>query len=77
MPIRALLNHDQSFTSEEAKVLIEAFEDSLKALRLVDREDPVTRLVAEKVLDAARAGERDPQRLRDRVLAQFGPSAVA
>jgi hypothetical protein len=72
MPIRTLLNDDQSFSPDEAKVLIEAFEQSLQALRLVDREDPVTRLVAEKVLEAARGGERDTQRLRTWVLAQFG-----
>ena len=58
----------------EAKVLVEAFEQSLKALRLVDREDPATLLVAEKVLEAARGGERDMQRLRTWVLAQFGAS---
>ena len=52
MPIRTLLNDDQSFSPEEAKVLVEAFEQSLKALRLVDREDPATLLVAEKVLEA-------------------------
>lgn len=74
MPIRALLNDDQSFSPEEAKVLVEAFEQSLKALRLVDREDPATLLVAEKVLEAARGGERDMQRLRTWVLAQFGAS---
>ena len=74
MPIRALLNDDHSFSPEEAKVLLEAFEQSLKALRLVNREDPATLLVAEKVLEAARGGERDMQRLRTWVLAQFGAS---
>jgi hypothetical protein len=74
MPIRALLSDDQSFTPEEVRVLIEVFEQSLKALRLIDRVDPATMLVAEKVLEVARGGERDPQRLQTRVLAQFGPS---
>jgi hypothetical protein len=77
MPIRVLLNDDQSFSPEEAKVLVEAFEQSLKALRLVDREDPAILLVAEKVLEAARGGERDMQRLRTWVLAQFGVTAIA
>ena len=62
MPIRALLSDDQSFTPEEVRVLIEVFEQSLKALRLIDRVDPATMLVAEKVLEVARGGERDPQR---------------
>ena len=78
MPIRALLNDDQSFSPEEAKVLVEAFEQSVKALRLVDREDPATLLVAEEVLEAARGGERDMQRLWTWVLAQFwGVTAIA
>jgi hypothetical protein len=72
MPIRALLNDDQSFSPEEAKVLVEVFEQSLKALRLVDREDPATLLVAEKVLEAARGGERDTPRLRTWVLLNSG-----
>jgi hypothetical protein len=76
MPIRILLNDDQSFTPEEAKVLIEAFEESLKALALVDREDPATLVVAKKVLEAAQAGERDPQRLRTWVLAQLAQSTA-
>jgi hypothetical protein len=71
MPIRTLLNDDQSFTPEEAKVLVEAFEESLKALGLVDREDLATLLVAEKVPEAARGGERNSHRLRVLVLRQF------
>jgi hypothetical protein len=71
MSIRTLLRDDQSFSPEEAKVLVEAFEESLKALRLVDREDPATLLVAEKVMEAARGGERDPHRLRAVVLRKF------
>ena len=58
----------------EAMPIRALLEQSLKALRLVDREDPATLLVAEKVLEAARGGERDMQRLRTWVLAQFGAS---
>jgi hypothetical protein len=42
MPIRALLKEDQSFTPEEAKALVQAFENTRKALRLADRDDPAT-----------------------------------
>jgi hypothetical protein len=76
MLIRTILDDDQSFTPEEVKVLTEALEESLKALGLGDREDPATLLVAKKVLEAARGGERDPQRLRNWVLAQFAQSAA-
>jgi hypothetical protein len=74
MPIRTLLNEDHSFTPEEVSVLIQAFEGSLEALGLSDREDPVTRLVAEKVMEGARAGERDPRQLQTWVVAQFNGS---
>jgi hypothetical protein len=61
---------------EEVKVLIKAFEESLKALSLVDREE-FTTCVAKKVVEAAQGGERDPQQLRTSVLAQFGASVAA
>jgi hypothetical protein len=71
MPIRALLKEDHSFTPEQAKALVEAFEESLKALGLIDREDPATLLVAKKVLEAAKGGERDPAAVTD-----LGPCSV-
>jgi hypothetical protein len=72
MPIRLIINNDHSFTPEDSTVLIAAFEDTLKALQLNDREDPVTKLVAEKIVEFAKQGERDPIRLRSSVLASLG-----
>jgi len=40
-----------------------AYEQALKALRLADRADPVTELVAKKIIDIARTGESDPARI--------------
>jgi hypothetical protein len=54
------------------------FEDVLKELGLVNRQDPVTELIAEKVIDLANAGERDPERLKQLVLEAIkgsGPSS--
>jgi len=68
MPIRLLLEHDHAFTPEDVKVLIAAFEDTLRALKLVDREDPVTIMVAKIIFELAKEGERDPVRLRDLAL---------
>ena len=64
---------DAAFTPEDVQILAAAFEDALKALGLVDREDAVTKLVAEKIITAAKTGERDPERLRDAVLAELRP----
>jgi hypothetical protein len=36
-------------------------------LGLTDRTDPVTELVAKKIIELANRGERDPLRLRDRM----------
>jgi hypothetical protein len=68
MPIRLLLEHDHAFTPEDVKVLIDAFEDTLRALRLIDREDPLTKAVAKIIIELAKDGERDPTRLRDRAM---------
>jgi hypothetical protein len=71
MPIRILLKDDLAFTPEDSKVLTTVFEDTLKALSLVDRDDPLTHLVARKVIEVAKLGQRDPERLRSCVLASL------
>jgi len=53
---------------EEVKVLIDAFEDNLRALELVDREDPLTIMVAKIIVELAKEGERDATHLRDLAL---------
>ena len=63
MPIYRLLR-DQAFGPEEIKILGDAFEDALRTLRLVNRDDPATEIVAQKIIELAQRGERDPVRLR-------------
>jgi hypothetical protein len=64
MPIRSLLER-HSFAPDEVANLVKAFENALAALGLARREDPATLLVATTIIEAAKKGERDPQRLRD------------
>ena len=45
--------------------MVGAFEEALRELRLVDRTDPATLLVAKKIIALAQQGERDPIRLRE------------
>jgi hypothetical protein len=52
---------------DEIKVLSSAFEEALRELRLVDRTDPATQLVAKRIIELAQQGERDPIRLREGV----------
>jgi hypothetical protein len=40
------------------------FEDVLQTLGLVDRKDPMTEMVAKKLLEFAALGMRDPDRLK-------------
>jgi hypothetical protein len=40
-----------------------AFEAALRKLGLVDRTDPATMTVAKLIIEFAKAGERDPERL--------------
>jgi hypothetical protein len=48
-----------------------AFEMALVALRLADRGDLANEVLARKVMELAKAGERDPERLCEGVLMHF------
>jgi hypothetical protein len=80
MPIRFFLEPDHAFSPNEVKILVNAFEDTLRALNLTNREDPLTTRVAKVIIGLAKDGERDPARLRNRILCavncgELGPSA--
>lgn len=66
-----LLKNDHSFGPDDVATLATAFEEALRALRLVDRDDPATTLVARTIIDLAKRGERDPARLRDAAIASL------
>jgi hypothetical protein len=67
MPIVRLLQYE-AFGPEDIKVITAAFEGALSSLGLVDRADPLTEIVAKKIIECAQTGERDPIRLRDGAL---------
>ena len=71
MPIRPLLYGSGVFTPEEIAVITTAFEDTLSALGLVNREDPAVHMVAKRIFELASGGEHDPILLRDAVLKSF------
>jgi hypothetical protein len=71
MPITCLLI-GSAFTPEDITILSAAFEDTLRELRLVDRTDPATTIVAKKIIELAQHGERDPIRLREGALKSLG-----
>ena len=57
---------------EEIKRLVAAYEQTLRALRLKDRDDPVTQIVAKKVFEAAQTGIEDPAEITKLVIRQLG-----
>jgi hypothetical protein len=67
MAIYRLLKNS-AFGPEEIKVLTTAYEDTLRTLRLADRADPATEIIAKKIIEFAQRGERDPLRLRERAI---------
>src|SRR4051812_37808425 len=74
MPIRFLLEEDHAFSPDDVKILVDAFEGTLRALGLADPEDPSSIKVAKIIVGLAKDGERDPARLRELALKFVRPS---
>jgi hypothetical protein len=43
--------------------LTEAYEATLKKLGLIDRSDPITQLIAKKIIEIGQRGIRDPEQI--------------
>jgi integrase len=52
-----------SFSPEDIERLATAYEDALRALRVVNRADPITVVIAKRIIDAAQTGMRDSKEL--------------
>ena len=75
MPIRHYLQGHR-FDAETARVLGVAFEMALVALQHADGlADPTRDAVAQKIIELAKAGERNPERLCDEALKATRPMA--
>ena len=73
MPIAPYLAR-QAFEPEVIETMSAAFVATRKALHLKVGDDPATRVVAEKVIELAQRGIRDPDVLRATTLKEFGLS---
>ena len=71
MPITPYLAH-QAFEPEVIETMSAAFVAACDALHLKVGKDPATRFVAEKVIEFAQRGIRDPDVLRTMTLKEFG-----
>jgi hypothetical protein len=65
------LLQDKAFEPDAITAMTAAYEDSIRSLGLRDRSDPLTQLVAERIIEHAERGERDPIRLRQYALRAF------
>jgi len=62
MAIYRLLQNS-AFGPDEINFMTTAYEDALRALGLTDRADPMTEILARKIIEIAQTGERDPARI--------------
>jgi hypothetical protein len=79
VPIRAILETEYGpvFEPNDVTILVTAFEAALAKLRLGDRDDAMTVTVAKLIIQLAKDGERDPQKLCDGALKILRSSAVS
>jgi len=71
MTIHRLLKK-AAFGPEDIEPLVTAYEETLRALGLKNRSDPITQLVAEKIIAVARLGIEDPAEISKVVLKELG-----
>ena len=63
-----------SLGPDEISRLVAAYEETLKALALTDRSDPITQIVAKKIIEIAQTGVRDPLQISAIVIKTLSPS---
>jgi hypothetical protein len=71
MTIHRLLENT-TFGPEDIERLATAYDQTLRALGLKGRSDPITQLVAEKIIAAGRLGIEDPAEISRLALKELG-----
>ena len=75
MPIHRLLQN-QPIGPEEISRLVAAYEQALRGIGLVDRNDPLSEMVAKKVIEIAQSGVRDPTDIAGGVIVELGVKTI-
>ena len=73
MPIRRMLKDNGLAGPEDVERLDRAYSYALRSLHLVDRNDPITEIVAKKVIEVGATGVRDPSEISKIAVKQLGP----
>jgi hypothetical protein len=76
MPIRPYLE-GQRFDAETVRLMGLAFETAIQALRTWEVVEPPREAIAKAIIDLAKGGERDPERLCDAALRACQPAIVS
>jgi hypothetical protein len=71
MAIYRLLQN-MPLSPEDISRLAAAYEAALKALGLTDRNDPITELVARKIIEISQTGVRDPLQISRLAVTELG-----
>jgi hypothetical protein len=66
-----------TFGPDEIKAMIAAYKSALTDLGFVDRDDPLTELIAKSIVNVTAIGERDPERIKNRALNALGVRSAA
>ena len=66
-----------TFDPDVIKVMTAAYERALSELRLTDRNDPLTELIAKSIINVTATGERDPGKIKERALNALGVRRTA
>jgi hypothetical protein len=74
MAIYRLLR-ENTFDAEAVAVMGRAYEDLLSDLKLADRRDPFTEIIAKEIIQVASRGVRNAAEIRGQVLAALGNQA--
>ena len=69
MPIRQYIKVEMG--SADINRLNVAYAKALRMLDLIDRSDPITEIVAQRVIEAGTSGVTDPQEIADTVVSHF------
>ena len=66
-----------TFGPDEIKAMVAAYESALTDLLLIDRNDPLTELIAKSIVNVTATCERDPERIKKRALNALGVHSAA
>jgi len=66
------LLQEAAFDEADIYRMTAAYEAALEILHLKNRDDPITELIAKKIIDVVHLGERDPPHICARALRELG-----